>query len=90
MKFTNVRELKNKTSELLRITDKGEDVIVTCRGKPRAIIQHFSEDELEDYVILNHPKIKEKLAKAYREYLEGKAVDLDELISQTKKEIGKV
>jgi prevent-host-death family protein len=43
MKFANVRELKNKTSELLRITDKGKDVIITCWGKPRAIIQHFSD-----------------------------------------------
>ena len=49
--------------------DNGEDVIVTCRGNLRAIIQHFSADEMEDYVILNHPKIKEKLAKAHQEYL---------------------
>lgn len=34
MKFTNVRELKNKTSEILRSAEK-EAVIITSKGKPK-------------------------------------------------------
>ncbi len=60
MRFINVRELKNKTSQVLRSTDRGEDVIVTCRGKPRAVIHHLSEDEMEEYILLNYPEPKKK------------------------------
>ena len=34
MKFVNVKELKNSTSEILHYTEKGKDIIVTLRGKP--------------------------------------------------------
>ena len=37
MNFANVRELKNKTSEILRNAEK-EAVIITSNGKPRAIV----------------------------------------------------
>ncbi len=37
MKTAQVRELKNKTSELLRLAAK-EDVIITSRGKPVACL----------------------------------------------------
>jgi len=90
MKFINVRELKNKTSEMLRLADKKVDIIVTKRGKPVALIRHFSEDELEDYVLLNHPRLKKRLEEAYRDYLESGGVDVDYLIKKTEKELEKV
>jgi len=90
MKFANVRELKNKTSEVLRVVDHGEDVIVTSRGKPRALISHFTEDELEDYVLLHHPRLKARIEEAYKDYLKGRGVDLNTLIFELEKEIGKV
>ena len=49
MKFANVRELKNKTSEILRRAEV-EDVIITSQGKPRAIITSITEDNFEDYL----------------------------------------
>ena len=54
MKFVNVRELKNKTSKVLGIAGRGEDVIVTSRGKPCVVIHHLSEDNIEEYILLQH------------------------------------
>lgn len=55
MRFANVRELKNKTSEILKLAGK-EEVVVTSRGKPTAIIKGISEEDFEDYLLENNPK----------------------------------
>ena len=90
MKFVNVRELKNKTSEVLRYTDNGDDVIVTSRGKPRAVIHHLSEDELEDYILLNHPEFKKKVEESYQEYRSGETEDLDRLIEKAEEDLERI
>lgn len=90
MKFVNVRELKNKTSAVLNYTENGEDVIVTSRGKPRVVIHHLPEDELEDYILVNHPEFKKKLKDAYREYLAGETVDIDKLVKKAEKDLGRI
>lgn len=86
MKFVNVQKLKSKTSEVLQTIEK-EGVIVTYRGKPKAIIQHFTENDMEDYVIAKHPDFRASLEEAYQEFWEGKVTDLDILIRETEKEI---
>jgi hypothetical protein len=48
------------------------DVIVISQSKPIAIIQHFSEDELEDYVLMNHPDFLSQMEKAYQDAKAGK------------------
>ncbi|MCD6471682.1 hypothetical protein J7K55_00940 [Candidatus Aerophobetes bacterium] len=90
MAFVNVRELRLNTAKILQKTDKGEHVFITYRGKPRAVIRRITQDEIEDYIFLNHPKFKEKLKKAYKESLEGKTTDIDKLIAETEEEIGKI
>ena len=47
MKFTNVRELKSKTSALLDAVEQGERLIITYHGKPRAMITKVSEDDIQ-------------------------------------------
>ena len=39
MSTVGIKELKNRLTEYLRRTKKGEEVIVTERGKPIAVIQ---------------------------------------------------
>ena len=46
MKFINVRELKSRTSEILRAA-AGERIVVTNRGKPIAFIQGVDGAEFE-------------------------------------------
>ena len=90
MKFVNVRELKNKTSALLHYTENGKDIIVTLRGKPYAVIHHISGDEIEDYILLNHPEYQKKIKKSYEEYQSGKTTNIDKLIKKAEKDLGKV
>jgi prevent-host-death family protein len=46
MRFVNVRELKSKTSEILRAV-AGENIVVTNRGKPVAVLRGFDSTEFE-------------------------------------------
>lgn len=81
MRFANVRELKNKTSEILRYAEK-EEVIVTSRGKPRAVIKGVSEEDFEDYLLENSPKFLSALEKAREEYLERGGVGIEEYLKK--------
>lgn len=90
MKFVNVRELKNKTSSILHYAENGNDVIVTLRGKPYAVVHHLTEDDIEDYILLNHPEFESKLKKAYQEYLSRETVDIDRLIKETERDLGRI
>lgn len=87
MKFANVRELKNKTSEILRKAEK-ETVIITTRGKPRAVVMAISEDDFEDYLLEHSPKLLDILEEAKEEYLRKGAVKLEDYLSTRKKRNG--
>jgi len=80
MKFVNVSELKSRTSEVLRIAQE-RDVIVISRSKPIAIIRNFNEDELEDYVLMNHPEFLAQMEQAYQDAEAGKTTDIDEYLA---------
>lgn len=83
MRFTNVRELKNKTSEVLRSAEK-EDVVVTSKGKPRAVIKGISEEDFEDYLLENNPKFLRALEEAREEYLKYGGMEIDEYLKRRK------
>ena len=51
MKFVGVRELKNKTTEVLTYVKENGKVVVTSRGKPIATIVPLKEEEIEQLVI---------------------------------------
>jgi len=87
MKFANVRELKNKTSEILRKAEK-EAVIITSKGKPRAIVTAISEEDFEDYLLENSPALLDVLKEAREEYLAEGGVTLKEYLSKRKKRHG--
>jgi hypothetical protein len=53
LQLASVTELKSNFSEYLRLAEK-EDIIVTYRGEPKGILQHFTAGTLEDYVLANH------------------------------------
>lgn len=85
MRFVNVRQLHNKTSEILAATKRDDPVIVTRYGKPVAVINRLEAEELEDFVLLNHPRFKEALDEARADLSEGRMTDLDRLIATTGK-----
>jgi len=84
MKFANVRELKNKTSEILRNAEK-EAIIITSNGKPRALITAISEEDFEDYLLEKSPKLIEALEEARQEYRVKGGVSLDDYLTSREK-----
>ncbi len=87
MKFANVRELKNKTSEILRNAEK-EAVIITSKGKPRAIVTAISEEDFEDYLLEKSVVLQDMLAESQAEYHRKGGVTLENYLSKRKRKRG--
>lgn len=51
MRFIGVRELRNKTGEVLSAVQKGDKVILTRRGKPFAAMARLREEEIERLIL---------------------------------------
>lgn len=68
MRFAGMKELKQKTRELLKAAEK-EDVIITAHGKPTAVLHHVDGDDLEDYLFENDPAFQRKIEEAWLEYI---------------------
>jgi prevent-host-death family protein len=84
MKFANVKELQKDASGIISLVEKGEDVIITKRGKPAAVIYPLSEDEIEDYMIQHSPSIRRKIKEGLKDSREGKIIPLRDLIKARK------
>ncbi len=87
MKFANVRELKNRTSEILKFSEK-EDVIVTSKGKPTAIIKGIPQEDFEDHLLENNPMFLATLEKSRKEYLELGGVGIEEYLRKRRSKHG--
>ena len=57
MPRVGVRELKNRTSEILRAVgrEKGE-YIIACHGRPAAILLPIAEGDVEDNLLAHRPR----------------------------------
>ena len=84
MKFVSVAEAKAKFSEILR-KSKNEDIVITSRGKPKALIQNLEGEDFEDFIITHSKKIRESIEKAWEAYKKGDVVELDEMIKLAEK-----
>jgi len=85
MKFATVRTLKNQTSEILRLVQSGKDVLITSHGKPVAILQGMKEEDLEDYVLSHHPRLRKSIEDAEREWRKKGGISLEEMRRRLKK-----
>ncbi len=79
MRFAGVKELKQKTMELLEESERG-DIIITAYGKPAAILHHVTEEDLEDYLMENDPGFQGRIEEAYGEYVTVGGVGAEELL----------
>jgi len=84
MKFANVKELQKDASGIISLVEKGEDVIITKRGKPAAVIYPLSEDEIEDYMIQHSPGIRKKIEEGLKDIKGGKRIPLRDLLKARK------
>ena len=82
MKVTNTVGLKNKTNEILREVMKGNPFIITYRGKPAASLAPLTEDDLEDFILENSPKIRKMVMQAEKDIQSGKVTPLNEYLAE--------
>lgn len=87
MRFVGVRELKAKPSEFLRLAAQGETVVIASRGKPTAVLRAISEEDLEDYILENSPRIKRMVAEGERDRRAGRVTPLERYIAQLRKQV---
>ena len=82
MRVANTVELKNKTNKILKEVMKGSPVIITHRGKPAASLIPLTEEDLEDFVLENSPKIKKMIAEAEKDIQAGKVIPLGDYLAK--------
>lgn len=64
-----------------------DDVVVTVRGKPKALIRKFSEEDIEDYVL--GQVIESRLREHPEEYEAGSGLPLEDLVRKARRELKK-
>ena len=89
MRFVNVRELKAKASEYLSLAEKGENVIIVSRGKPRAAILPLNEADLEDFILANHPRFRKMIEASLGSYRRKGGIRIDDLIKDAEKSLAR-
>ena len=84
MRFAGVKELKQKTMDLLKESEKG-DIIITAYGKPAAVLHYVTQEDVEDYLIENDPGFRSRIEEAYAEYLSLGGLGADDLRKKLEK-----
>lgn len=77
MKFSSIRELKAKTSEVLRKAAGGEPVIITSHGKPKAVLASVEEEDLEDILLAFSPSLRKKIEVGLEDIRKGRVTSLE-------------
>jgi len=89
VKFTNIRELKAKTSKVLRTVEKGNTVLVTTHGRPTAMLVPVTEDDIEDVLLVHSPSLRKKIEEGLKDIRAGRTMSLAQYIDQRTKRKGK-
>jgi prevent-host-death family protein len=72
-----IRDLKNRTTEILRaVEQRGAAVVVTRHGRPAALLLPIGSPEAEDYVLAHAPEIVASLREAQADLRAGRTVTL--------------
>ncbi|NIN01692.1 MAG: type II toxin-antitoxin system prevent-host-death family antitoxin [candidate division Zixibacteria bacterium] len=82
MRVTNTVGLKNETNKILKEVMKGSPVIITYRGKPAASLTALTEDDLEDFILENSPKIRKMIVQAEKDIRAGKVTSLEDYLAK--------
>ncbi len=84
MKFVNIRELQKEASGLVNLVEKGEDVIITKRGKPAAVLYPLDEEAIEEYMIQHSPRIRKKIEEGLKDARAGRVTPIGDLLKKGK------
>ena len=84
MRFAGMKELKQKTRELLKEAER-EDIIITAHGKPSAVLHHIDPDDLGDYLFENDPAFQRKIEESWQEYMAVGGTPIEKIIENLAK-----
>ena len=77
MRFSNVREFKSKTSEMLRNVAHGAPIVITLHGKPKPILLGIQEEnDLEDLLLAYDPVLRKKIEEGLEDIRKGRVIPL--------------
>ena len=88
MKFATVRDLKNRTSEIIRRAAGGAQVLITSHGRPVAMLTGMKEADLEDWVLAHDPELRASYEEAERDYRKHGGIPLEDFIRTLKANSG--
>lgn len=77
--FLNLTEARDNFPSVIKRISKGENVVVTKRGKIVALISALKEEELETDAILSNPGIMKKICQAKKDIKSGKMHSYEEV-----------
>ncbi len=86
MHFINLRELSINTAKVIKRARRG-DLVVTVRGKPAALLQAMTEDDLEDYLLAK--LIERRMEEHPEAYRTGGGIALNALIAETEQAVAR-
>ena len=82
MLFVTVRNLHDRTAEILRQAEEDAPVFVTRYGRPIAVIRSLAQEDLEDLTMLTDPELRKGLEEGRADVTVGRVSDLDELMAE--------
>jgi prevent-host-death family protein len=85
VKFANVRELKSKTSEMLRTVERGNTVLVTTHGRPTAMLVPVTEEDIEDVLLAYSPVLRKRIEDGLKDVRAGRTMRLSQYVTTRKK-----
>jgi len=85
MPAVKVTDLKNRATQIMRSVQKGNEFMVTKRGRPIAVILPIADDQLEDWILANHPETIRRRQEGATRMAAGEYVTGQQLQSRLKK-----
>ena len=80
MQTATIRELRLAASKVLARSRKGP-VILMKRGKPVAAIESLEGEDLEDFLMLHHPRFVKALDEGERDIALGRTISLKDFVA---------
>jgi antitoxin (DNA-binding transcriptional repressor) of toxin-antitoxin stability system len=80
MQTTTVRELRLAASKVLARSRSGP-VILMKRGKPVAAIESLRGEDLEDFLLMRHPRFIKAIEEGERDLALGRTISLKDYVA---------
>ena len=78
MPAVGIRELKAKTSEIIKRVERGEVVLITRGGRGVSVLLPFGED-VEDMILARAPEFVRLRERGRQEYEQGRTISWTKL-----------